>query len=78
MKTAISIPDPVFKEADDLAKRLGVSRSELYTKAVLAFVEEHRGERIVESLNALYSQESSELDAELQKLQTFTLTAEEW
>lgn len=78
MKTAISIPDPVFKEADDLAKRLGVSRSELYTKAVLAFVEEHRGEQIIEALNALYSQESSELDAELQKLQIRAVTSEDW
>jgi metal-responsive CopG/Arc/MetJ family transcriptional regulator len=78
MKTAISIPDPVFKEADNLAKRLGVSRSELYTKAVLAFVEEHRGEQIIAALNAVYRQESSELDSELQKLQALAVTSEEW
>ena len=78
MKTAISIPDPIFKEADDLARRLGVSRSELYTKAVLAFVEERRGEQIIEALNAVYSRESSELDVELQQLQEQAVAMEEW
>jgi metal-responsive CopG/Arc/MetJ family transcriptional regulator len=78
MKTAISIPDTIFNEAEALAKKLGVSRSELYAKAVSAYVDEHRGEQIVEALNAVYSQESSELDAQLQQLQDLTFTAEEW
>lgn len=34
MKTAISIPDKVFRSADALARRLGISRSELYTTAI--------------------------------------------
>lgn len=61
-----------------MAKKLGVSRSELYAKAVSAYVDEHRGEQIVEALNAVYSQELSELDAQLQQLQDLTFTAEEW
>lgn len=78
MKTAISIPDPIFEEADNLAQRLGFSRSELYTKAVLAFLAEHRGEQIIEALNAVYNQEPSELDDELQQLQAPILFVEEW
>ncbi|MBK7894528.1 MAG: hypothetical protein IPJ90_06515 [Anaerolineaceae bacterium] len=78
MKTAISIPDPIFEEAEGLAKRLGVSRSELYAKAVAAFVEEHRGEQIVEALNKIYGQEPSELEADLQQLQEQALTLDEW
>lgn len=78
MKTAISIPDTIFNEAEALAKKLGVSRSELYAKAVSAYVDEHRGEQIVEALNAVYSQEPSELDAQLQQLQELTFSAEEW
>ena len=78
MKTAISIPDIVFNEAEALAKKLGISRSELYASAVSAYVEEHRGERIVEALNALYSQEPSELEAELQKLQDQVFISEAW
>ncbi len=78
MKTAISIPDTIFNEAEALAKKLGVSRSELYTKAVIAYVGEHRSERIVAALNAVYSQETSELDTELQQLQDLTLTSDGW
>ena len=37
MKTAVSIPDTVFKSAERLAERLGVSRSELYARAVEAY-----------------------------------------
>lgn len=33
MKTAISLPDSVFEEAEALAKQLGLSRSELYKSA---------------------------------------------
>ncbi|EIJ36932.1 hypothetical protein Thini_4454 [Thiothrix nivea DSM 5205] len=39
MKTAISIPDPVFQAAELFARHFGISRSELYTKAV----EEYEG-----------------------------------
>lgn len=75
MNTAISTPDSIFKEADDLAKLLGVSRNELYTRAVLAFVKKHRDEQVIEALNAIYSEEPSELDNELQRLQVLTFTS---
>jgi antitoxin MazE6 len=39
MKTAISIPDDVFEQAERYAKRLGVSRSELYARAVRLLLE---------------------------------------
>lgn len=38
MKTAVSIPDPIFERADAHAKRLRVSRSELYARALEAFL----------------------------------------
>jgi hypothetical protein len=34
MKTAISIPDAIFEQAEELAQKQGLSRSELYTKAI--------------------------------------------
>jgi metal-responsive CopG/Arc/MetJ family transcriptional regulator len=33
MKTAISLPDDTFRRVDRAAKRLGVSRSELFVRA---------------------------------------------
>ena len=38
MKTAVSLPDEVFDEAEHLAKRLKISRSELYAKALAELV----------------------------------------
>jgi metal-responsive CopG/Arc/MetJ family transcriptional regulator len=38
MKAAVSIPTPVFKHADALAKRRGVSRSSLFTEALREYL----------------------------------------
>ncbi len=54
MKTAISIPDRVFQSAEQLAARLGVSRSELYSKALAALLEKHRDDLITSRLNEVY------------------------
>jgi metal-responsive CopG/Arc/MetJ family transcriptional regulator len=75
VKTAISIPDPVFRSAERLAARLGISRSELYSKAVATLLEKHRDEVVTSRLNEIYGPdgESSSLDAELAALQHRTL-----
>jgi metal-responsive CopG/Arc/MetJ family transcriptional regulator len=38
MKTVISLPDGVFRDAERLARRLKKSRSELYREAVAEYV----------------------------------------
>lgn len=70
MKTVVSIPDPVFREANQLAKKMGVSRSELYASAIQAYVKAHRAEDITEALNRIYSEEDSSLDPVLAALQS--------
>ena len=62
MKTAISIPDHVFCEAEKLAQRLEMSRSELYATAVSEYLREHRCEEVTVKLNEVYQKESSTLD----------------
>jgi len=54
MKLAISIPDPVFRSADCLADRLGISRSELYCRAVKDLLERHEQVSITARLNEIY------------------------
>jgi len=78
MKTAISLPDPVFKEAEELAERLGVSRSELYATAVAQFVAAHREEEITAALNEVYADVDSSVDPLLNQLQWLALPYEEW
>jgi metal-responsive CopG/Arc/MetJ family transcriptional regulator len=78
MKTAISLPDPVFEEAESLAKQLGVSRSELYTKALKAYLQKYNHNQILNKLNEIYSEESSEPDPVLTKMQFMSLPSENW
>lgn len=53
VKTAVSIPDYVFREADELAARLGWSRSRLYAEAVREFLERQDDDPVTAALNAL-------------------------
>ena len=78
MKTAISIPDPIFDAAEKLAHRLGMSRSQLYTNAVKDYTEAHRNEWVTTRLNEIYSGEPSRLDEVTQVLQYSSLSKEEW
>ena len=77
MKTAISIPDDVFEAAERLARRLGKSRSELYTAAIRTYLERHRGAGVTERLNAIYGPEP-ELDLVLRVLQARSIPKDEW
>ncbi len=55
MKTAISIPDNLFNDAEITARQLGLARSQLYVKAIKEFIEHHNKDKITEKLNRLYS-----------------------
>jgi metal-responsive CopG/Arc/MetJ family transcriptional regulator len=78
VKTAISIPDPLFKAAERTCKRLGMSRSEFYSKAVEAFVKANRAKGIKEALDAVYDAEDSGLDPVLMAMQLTSLEHEDW
>lgn len=51
MKTAISIPDEVFRDAERLARRLKRSRSELYSRALAEYVARHAPDEVTENMN---------------------------
>jgi predicted transcriptional regulator len=79
MKTAVSIPDELFESADGLARRLGMTRSELYAKALREYLREHRGEGITEILDEVYGgEEEGALDPVVVRLQEGSLPADEW
>ncbi len=78
MKTAISVPDDIFHEAEKLACRRRMSRSALYTAALKSFVQQHRPSDITHALNEVYKDNSSELDAVLNEMQMDALPKEEW
>jgi len=78
MKTAISLPDSVFEEAEALAQQLGLSRSELYTKALETYLKKYNRNQILYQLNQVYSKESSELDPVVARMQFMSLAREDW
>lgn len=53
MKVAVSIPDPVFRQAELLARRLGASRSEVYARALDFYVSAHDSDRVTEAMDAV-------------------------
>ncbi|MBN1242731.1 MAG: ChpI protein [Spirochaetales bacterium] len=54
MKTAISVPDSVYAEAEEVAEALGIPRSQLYARALEEFVRKHRVDAVTERLDAVY------------------------
>ena len=73
MKTAISIPDDIFQSAEQLARRLGVSRSELYVQALKSYLQVHHEDQVTDRLNTIYGDTPEHLDPVLQSIQTRSL-----
>jgi metal-responsive CopG/Arc/MetJ family transcriptional regulator len=51
MKIAISVPDDVFEEAEQLARRTRRSRSEVYSRALAEYLARHTPDRVTEAMN---------------------------
>jgi metal-responsive CopG/Arc/MetJ family transcriptional regulator len=51
MKTAVSLPDPLFEQAEAAARDLGVSRSRLVQIALEAYLERRREEELTAEIN---------------------------
>jgi metal-responsive CopG/Arc/MetJ family transcriptional regulator len=80
MKTAVSLPDPLFEEADRLARQLSKSRSQLYAEALREYLERHQHEDITRRLDEIYDAEPelAKLDPVLDALQLEVLRKEKW
>lgn len=53
MKTAISLPDDLFEQAEQLARRLKKSRSELYREALAEYVARHDPDAVTAAMDAV-------------------------
>jgi len=51
MKTAVSVPDAIFREAEVHAKRLHKSRSQLYSEALTEYLCRHAPEEVTDAMN---------------------------
>jgi metal-responsive CopG/Arc/MetJ family transcriptional regulator len=78
MKVAISLPDPVFRAAETLARKLGKSRSQLYAEAIADYVGARGAKALTARLNSVYRQETSDVDPALKYAQLERLSREAW
>lgn len=78
MKTAVSIPDDVFEEAERLANELRTSRSKLYSRALREYVTRHTPDRVTEAMNRVLDEVGGEVDEFSQKAARRVLERVEW
>ncbi|GAB4115006.1 MAG: hypothetical protein Fur005_23290 [Roseiflexaceae bacterium] len=77
MKTAISLPDPLFYQAEQFAQDRGLSRSELYACALELYLQAYRQQGITEALNQIYAEEPSAIDPAFRDGQAAVLPKED-
>ena len=73
MKTAVSVPDDLFRLAEAAARRLRVSRSQLYATAISEFLNRQASNTVTERLNAVYSRRPAKVDSALHRAQLKSL-----
>ena len=79
MKTAISVPDPIFRQAERAARRLGISRSEFFARAAQRFVASLRDDAVRASYDAAFATPAPRAETKLRrKAARKALAAIEW
>jgi predicted transcriptional regulator len=78
MKVAISIPDEIFREAEQMASELHRSRSQLYSRAVHDYVARRSSDKVTEALNAVYGGDQDEDLEFLRAATAHIFAAPEW
>ena len=78
MKTAVSIPDNVFKEADLLAQQMKKSRSELYSHALTEYLARHVPDRVTEAMDKVCAEMDEGIEVFVQEAALQILKQSEW
>jgi predicted transcriptional regulator len=78
MKTAVSLPDDLFRVAEVTARRLRVSRSQLYATAISEFLERQRTDAVTERLDEIYARRPAKVDPALHRAQIRSLEKDSW
>jgi predicted transcriptional regulator len=78
MKTAISVPDEVFDRAEVAAKRLNVSRSELYSRALAEYLARHTPDEVTAALDSAIAEQGQPTDEFAIRAGRRVLESNEW
>jgi predicted transcriptional regulator len=78
MKTAVSVPDDVFEEAERLARRMGKSRSQLYKQALAEYVARHAPDRVTEAMDRVCGELGQSTDSFVSAASRRILERSDW
>lgn len=78
VKTAVSLPDDLFRVAEATARKLRISRNQLYAPAIREFLDRRRTSEITARLNEIYAKEPAKLDPALNLAQLQSLKNNRW
>jgi metal-responsive CopG/Arc/MetJ family transcriptional regulator len=78
MKTAISIPDKIFRDAERLSRRLKKSRSQIYAEAVTEYVARHDPDAVTEAMDRVCEAMGDYSDPAVSAAARRTLEDVEW
>lgn len=78
MKTAVSIPDEVFEQADRLARHLKTSRSHLYSRALKEFLSRHAPDQVTDAMNRVCDEIGAEPNEVRRRVARRILEKTEW
>ncbi len=78
MKTAISIPDKLYAEAERLSRRHKKSRSQLYAEAVAEYLARHDPEAVTEAIDRVCEAIDTQPDPAISEAARRTLKRVEW
>ena len=78
MKIAVSVPNEVFERAEQLAKRLKVSRSELYSRALREYLARHVPDEVTAALNLLCEELDTGADEFVREAGRRALESSDW
>jgi metal-responsive CopG/Arc/MetJ family transcriptional regulator len=67
IKTAISIQKAVFDQAEDLARRMKVSRSRLFVLALEDYLRRNQNRELLAQINAAYADEPDAAERTLRR-----------
>ena len=78
MKTAVSIPDDVFRDAERLARRTRKSRSQLFSDALREYVARHAPDDVTDSMNRVCDELGQATDGFVSSAARRVLERSEW
>jgi len=78
MKTAVSIPEPIFARAEAYARRRNLSRSAVFATALDEFLTRQDSGEVTRRLNQVHGGGDPGLDPALGRMQAEALAPEDW